>query len=172
MTHDKRAFRHLPLNFSTAPTRSGGSPARRALAKAGAVPKLTRLGSRRYLFHNAASRNASDPIARNRYIAGQGRCEYQPARATTAIALYPSSCGQADALHSAPGVDRSLRPNAGHVLKSPWDLRINHLQASRGHSRVSSSDSPVSKRLLRLARICGHPVETASMNFEPSFSSW
>src|SRR6266480_1898139 len=45
-----------------------------------------------------------------------------------------------------------------------------YLHASRGHSRVSSNDSPVSKRLLRLARMCGHPFETASINFEPSFS--
>src|SRR5437762_11322041 len=49
-------------------------------------------------------------------------------------------------------------------------LRTDHLHASRGHSRVSSRDSPVSNRLLRLARMCGQPVDTASMNFEPSLS--
>ena len=36
-----------------------------------------------------------------------------------------------------------------------------------GQRRVSSSDSPVSSRLFRLARIIGQPPETASMSFEP-----
>jgi hypothetical protein len=39
--------------------------------------------------------------------------------------------------------------------------------------RVSTSDSPVSSRLLRLARISGQPYETISMNREPGFPlSW
>ena len=39
-----------------------------------------------------------------------------------------------------------------------------------GHLRVPSSDSPVSSRLLRLARIIGHPPETALMSFESVLS--
>jgi hypothetical protein len=71
-----------------------------------------------------------------------------------------------------PATQRSpeSRATLGGRLNPDGISQWIHLHASRGHSRVSSSDSPVSKRLLRLARICGHPVETASMNFEPSFS--
>src|ERR1700685_2258152 len=35
-----------------------------------------------------------------------------------------------------------------------------------GQRRVASSDSPVSSRLLRLARIGGQPADTAAMNFD------
>jgi hypothetical protein len=42
-----------------------------------------------------------------------------------------------------------------------------------GQWRDSSNGSPVSRRLLRLERIIGHPVETAWMSFEPATSiSW
>src|SRR5207248_3525560 len=47
------------------------------------------LSKRRQLprvFHKTTSRNASDPTASSRYVDGQGRCEYQRARITTAIA--------------------------------------------------------------------------------------
>ena len=70
-----------------------------------------------------------------------------------------------------PGVGRFPHPNAQLEDEIPvWVFRVNYLQPSRGHSRVSSNDSPVSSKLLRLARICGHPLDTASMNLEPSFS--
>src|SRR5277367_680238 len=39
-----------------------------------------------------------------------------------------------------------------------------------GQLRVASSDSPVSNKLLRLARILGHPPDTASMSFDRSQS--
>src|SRR3954454_18269877 len=42
-----------------------------------------------------------------------------------------------------------------------------------GHRRLSSSDSPVSRRLLRLARIIGHPLDTPSISFDSDFAiSW
>src|SRR5580704_5944621 len=42
-----------------------------------------------------------------------------------------------------------------------------------GHLRVSTSDSPVSSRLLRLDRMWGQPLETASMSFDLGWSlSW
>jgi hypothetical protein len=78
----------------------------------------------------------------------------------------------------APLSKSNLSPSVGPKPRLRWaagsqSLEIigsDHLHASRGHSRVSSSDSPVSRRLLRLARICGHPLDTAWMNFEPSLS--
>jgi hypothetical protein len=36
--------------------------------------------------------------------------------------------------------------------------------------RVASSDSPVSRRFFRLARMIGHPFETPLVNFEKSNS--
>ena len=62
------------------------------------------------------------------------------------------------------------RGNAGLEDQIPTGFGIDYLHASRTHSRVSSRDSPVSKRLLRLARMCGQPLDTAWMNFEPSLS--
>ena len=39
-----------------------------------------------------------------------------------------------------------------------------------GHSRVATSDSPVSSKLFTLERIIGQPFDTAPMNFESGVS--
>src|SRR5262245_37834312 len=44
--------------------------------------------------------------------------------------------------------------------------RLATIYMSSGQRRVASSGAPVSRRLFRLARICGQPVDTAAMNFE------
>jgi len=44
------------------------------------------------------------------------------------------------------------------------------IQFPFGQLRVDSSDSPVSSKLLRLDRICGQPLDTPLMNFEPLLS--
>jgi hypothetical protein len=70
-----------------------------------------------------------------------------------------------------------LRPN---TKSRQWSQRrllpgfdLAPIQTPFGQRRVSTSDSPVSSRLLRLARIIGQPFDVASMNFEPGFSiSW
>ncbi len=42
-----------------------------------------------------------------------------------------------------------------------------------GQLRVASSDAPVSNKLFKLAKISGHPLETASMSFDPGvLLSW
>src|SRR5579863_2272701 len=58
-------------------------------------------------------------------------------------------------------------------VRRTWRLAGETGQRSFGHSRVISSDSPVSSRLLRLERMAGHPLATASINFERGLSiSW
>src|SRR4030095_16531881 len=76
------------------------------------------------------------------------------------------------------------RPEGG-IRRNVFDICINFPHPMRlvfrehnggehhnpfGQWRVSASDSPVSSRLLRLARMCGQSLDTASINFDSGLS--
>ena len=85
------------------------------------------------------------------------------------------AAGEVDqSLSSAPGEKTRRLPNSdvcrcrsrqgGERPHARWH------QSFLIQRRVASSDSPVSRRLFRLARMCGQPFETASIIFDPGVS--
>jgi hypothetical protein len=77
--------------------------------------------------------------------------------------------GSPDSLELRDGVRSRKAESAPH----PFVLSPSSFHILSGQRRVSSRDSPVSRRLLRLARIAGHPVDVDSISFESALSiSW
>lgn len=129
--------------------RLGGSPA----------PPEHRLNDRLQI-----ARNVGRPGVRTKRPAGRPeplQRHASPSRRATLDDVQVSGPNVILALLQVGGVGFIVRPDDSNV------------QSRLRQRRVASSGWPVSRRLLRLARIAGQPFETISINLEPGLSiSW